>query len=139
HARSGAWPMCTSGTIAESGGETWRGVDKAMRNGRRTLPGGFSLAQLLADQRAARNHLALPRLTVKQLLLWADAHRRRTGKWPHARMGAIPEAPDESWKNINAALRDGRRGLAGGSTLHRLLAEHRDARARVQGNGDIPK
>jgi hypothetical protein len=26
--------------------------------------------------------LALPRLTVRTILAWADAHRQRTGTWP---------------------------------------------------------
>jgi hypothetical protein len=47
-------------------------------------------------------------------------------------MGAIAEAQGETWKNINVALREGWRGFAGGSTLHRVLVEHRDLAMGVQ-------
>ena len=36
-----------------------------------------------------RNIQSLPKLDVEQVLRWCDAHRRRTGKWPTARDGAI--------------------------------------------------
>jgi hypothetical protein len=127
-ARTGAWPVSTSGTIPDTGGETWHCVNNALRHSRRGLPGGFSLAQLLADQRGARNHLDLPRLTIKQLLLWADAHRRRTGKWPKASSGPILCSGGESWRRIDSALRQGVRGLPGDLSLARLLARERNVR-----------
>src|SRR5262245_65187671 len=66
-----------------------------------------------------------PRLTVEQILAWADAHHRRTGRWPIASGGRIPGADNENWQGIDGALRFGRRGLTGGLSLRRLLAEHR--------------
>jgi hypothetical protein len=51
-----------------------------------------------------------------------------TGKWPTNRADAIPEAPDETWSAVDAALRDGGRGLRGGSSLARLLSRHRGKR-----------
>src|SRR5262245_57391977 len=65
------------------------------------------------------------RLTVEQILAWADAHHRRTGTWPTASSGRIPGARDENWQGIDGALRYGRRGLAGNSSLRLLLAECR--------------
>ncbi len=45
-------------------------------------PIGISLAELLVARRQIRcNHYA-PRLTIPQVLAWADAHRARTGRWP---------------------------------------------------------
>jgi hypothetical protein len=69
-----------------------------------------------------------PPLTVEQILAWADAHFGRTGGWPVGMGGPIPEAPGETWRAVNDALRAGYRGLPGGTTLPRLLAQHRGAR-----------
>jgi hypothetical protein len=46
--RTGQWPKYTCGPIAEAPGETWAVVDNAQRKGKRGLPGGSSLAKLLA-------------------------------------------------------------------------------------------
>lgn len=96
-------------------------VTTALREGLRGLPGGNSLAQLLAARRGVRNHLRLPRLATKQIAAWAGAHRDREGEWPTVRSGPVPEAPGETWKGINVALFKGLRGLPGGSSLPRLL------------------
>ena len=67
----------------------------------------------------------LPPLTADQILAWADAHRARTGQWPRCTMVTIQEVPGEEWRNLDAALREGFRGLPGGSSLPRLLARER--------------
>jgi hypothetical protein len=73
-----------------------------------------------------------PRLTVEQILAWADAHYARTGRWPTAASGPVEGAPGEVWGHINAALYDGQRGLPGGDSLARLLNWNRGrARGRV--------
>jgi hypothetical protein len=73
-----------------------------------------------------------PPLSIEQILAWADAHHARTGQWPTARSGPVPEAPGEVWDTIDGALHEGSRGLSGGDSLARLLARHRDRRrARV--------
>src|SRR5262245_22859972 len=97
HARKGKWPHSESGPIPEALNETWRRVDNALRVGLRGLSGGSSLAQLLAAKRQVRNQGRLPPLRRKDILAWADAHRRRTGTWPTAASGPIPEAPGETW------------------------------------------
>jgi hypothetical protein len=66
-----------------------------------------------------------PPLTVEQILAWADANHRRTGQWPTLHSGPVPEAPGEVWRNLDAALYDGLRGLPGGDSLARLLDRHR--------------
>jgi hypothetical protein len=48
HARTGQWPGVLSGPIPEAPGEDWRAVNQALHWGRRGLPGGDSLARLLA-------------------------------------------------------------------------------------------
>jgi hypothetical protein len=69
-----------------------------------------------------------PDLEIDQILSWADAHHQRTGEWPTAGSGLIPELSGERWRNIDQALRTGLRGLEAGSSLARLLALHRDRR-----------
>jgi hypothetical protein len=62
-----------------------------------------------------------PRLTVEQILAWAEAHHARTGDWPGVACGPVCEAPGESWPALDKALHDGWRGLPGGDSLARLL------------------
>jgi hypothetical protein len=61
---------------------------------------------------------------------WALAHQQRTGSWPTASSGPIPEAPGETWQYIDLAFRQGGRGLAGGRSLRRFL-EDRAGQARL--------
>jgi hypothetical protein len=126
--RTGKWPTKTSGSVAEARGEKWSSIDNALRKGLRGLPGGSCLAGLLAKQRRVRNFQELAPLTVEQILAWADEHHARTSEWPTRKSGAVGETCDESWSAIHSALQNGRRGFAGGSSLARLLAEHRGVR-----------
>jgi hypothetical protein len=125
--RNGTWPQVLSGPIAGSGGETWRAVEKALERGSRGLPGPTSLAGLLAEHRGVRNSAGLPALSVEQILAWADAHHRRTDRWPTPKSGPIPEARLDTWSSVANALRLGSRGLRR-TLLARLLARHRAAR-----------
>jgi hypothetical protein len=128
YGRTGLWPKETSGAVTESPLEGWHAVDRALRAGVRGLPKGSSLARLLAKHRRVRNIHELPRISVQQILDWADRHHARTGKWPNSTMSTVKEAPTETWSAINAALQLGRRGLPGGSSLVRLLARERGIR-----------
>jgi hypothetical protein len=69
-------------------------------------------------------------LTVEQVLAWAEAHHARTGGWPAAHSGPVHGAAGETWRALNNALSAGTHGLPGGSSLSRLLAEHRGRRPR---------
>jgi hypothetical protein len=131
-ARTGRWPTATSGPVVEAPGETWGAVAHALKEGLRGLPAGFSLARLLAAERGTPNRARRPCLRVGQIRAWAQAHRRGTGRWPTARSGPIPEAPGETWLAVESALREGRRGLPGGSSLARALGHgRRGGRGRV--------
>jgi hypothetical protein len=101
--------------------ENWRKLNAALRLGARSLPAGRSLGRLLAEERGARNRTSLPPLTVEQILTWADAYRRRIGRWPGRTSGPVSEAPAENWAALTLALRNGYRGLPRGTTLHALL------------------
>jgi hypothetical protein len=123
-AHTGRWPHAGSGRVFGAHGQTWQAVNQALVRGGRGLPGGSSLARLLEEHRGKRNKAHTPPLTVEQILLWADLHRARTGRWPHAHSGAVPEAPQETWRAISSALWGGHRGLPGGSGLPQLLRRH---------------
>src|SRR5262249_11213600 len=127
--RTGSWPKVKSGPVNGVPGETWAGIDQALRTGNRGLPGRSSLAKLLAAHRAVRNPRDLPRLTTEQILAWADIHRQRTGERPSQYSGPLHGVPGETWSGVNAALVRGSRGLQGDSSLDRLLQSHRRAPA----------
>jgi hypothetical protein len=126
------WPHQHSGPIPSATGLQWYTVDAHLRRGTRGLPGGDSLSRLLARRLKARNLSGRPQLTEDGILGWADADRRRTGRWPSCRDGAGARAPGETWKGIHQTLAEGWRGLPNGSSLARFLAERRGM-ARSQG------
>jgi hypothetical protein len=130
HHRTGRWPTQFSGPIRGASGDTWAGINAALRDGRRGLPGSSSLAQLLAARRGVRNRASLPRLSERQILAWARDHRRRTGEWPKAASGVVTGVAGQTWMSVQMALQKGRRGLPGGSSLHRLLTKHGKPQAR---------
>jgi hypothetical protein len=70
-ARTGAWPAGTSGPVAAAPGDTWRAVDAALQQGHRGLPGGDSLARLLARERGLQDRRGKPGTAA------AAARRRR--------------------------------------------------------------
>lgn len=126
--RTKAWPTEHDGKIAGAPGETWHAVQAALVTGGRGLPGGSTLPQLLAERRGVRNNLGLPRLTFKQILVWADAFHARTGVWPTLGSGGDDLPAGESWVNMDASLRLGLRGLPKGGSLRKLLARRRGVR-----------
>lgn len=132
HAAHGGWPSSASGPVEAAPGETWSAVHAALSNGARGLPGGSSLAGLLAEHRGRRNHMGLPPLSRETILRWADDHHRLTGCWPHKESGPVLGVEGETWASVDGALRKGLRGLSGKASLPKLLAEHRGVR-NVQG------
>ena len=65
-----------------------------------------------------------PRITIEQILDWAEAHYRRTGRWPTQGSGPVRGVAGERWGNIQSSLYKGSRALPGGSSLARLLDKH---------------
>lgn len=130
HRRTGTWPTCLDGEFEEAPGESWINLDAALRSGDRGLRGGSSLPSLLEAKRGVRNPSHLPPLTEGDLLAWADSHYRRTGTWPGCKGGPVEDAPGETWVNLDSALREGLRGLPGGSSLPDLLLDQRGVGAR---------
>ncbi len=126
--RTGKWPTTTSGTVRAAPAERWSAINSALRSGCRGLSGGLSLARLFAKHRGVWTRHTRPPLTIKQILAWADAYKKGTGKWPNVCSGPVHGTRDETWLVINGALRRGGRGLPGGSSLGRLLVKERGAR-----------
>jgi hypothetical protein len=122
--RTGRWPTNRSGPVLGVPGLTWSGLQNALNLGRRGLPGGYSLAQLLCNRRGVRNIGRLPKLSAQQILAWAHCFHQITGRWPGARSGLVPGIKGETWLKVDNALRLGLRSLPGGSTLHRFLKKH---------------
>ena len=71
-----------------------------------------------------------PPLTIAQILAWADDHRQRAEKFPHAASGSVLAHPAETWGGINQALTVGLRGLPGGDSLAGLLRRERSHQDR---------
>jgi hypothetical protein len=128
HAKTGLWPRRDSGPVDESPGDYWRMIDWALTKGWRGLPVCGTLTDFLVEHRGAPAFQTGRPLTIEQILVWADAHREATGRWPIEKSGPVIGAPEEKWEAISLVLAMGQRGLPGGSSLPRLLAEHRGAR-----------
>ena len=62
HERTGKRPKVRSGPVLDTQGESWAGIEAALDQGCRGLPGGCSLAKLLATYRRVRNKADLPPL-----------------------------------------------------------------------------
>jgi hypothetical protein len=66
----------------------------------------------------------VPTFSTQQIVKWAERFYEKHGRWPTA---SSPREPGmtHSWHTIDVALREGIRGLPGGSSLAHLLREHR--------------
>jgi hypothetical protein len=122
--RNGRWPARLAGSIAGARDETWLSVDTALRQGLRGLTRGSSVARLLEQHRGVLDKLHRPRLTMRNILGWADAHHRRTRRWPTGQSGPIPESSGDTWCAVDQALHKGLRGLPGQESLTRFLKRH---------------
>ena len=123
HARHGKWPTTESGEIPGTG-RTWRAIDHCLRSGSRGLPARTSLSKFLEKHRGARVGRRPPDLSEEQILRWAKAAFKATGRWPAVLSGPIGQSPGNTWLAIDKALRSGGRGLRGGSSLAQLLRRH---------------
>jgi hypothetical protein len=106
--RSGEWPTINAGSIPEANGYTWCAVNSALQQGIRGLPRKTTLARLLEEKRGKRNSANLPALDLGQILTWAEEQH-----------------PGTTWQAIEAALKTGRRGLPGGSSVAKLIRARR--------------
>src|SRR5580765_4190749 len=135
HKRHRRWPNRNDGPVDGTIDTTWCGIDQALKKGNRGLLRNSSLRRLLHEYRGARHKRMLPRLTIRVILEWADAHRARSDHWPTGLSGQVIGVPGETWLGIDQSLRAGRRGLSGNSSLGDLLAKHR----KIRNQTNVPK
>lgn len=62
-------------------------------------------------------------MTEVLILKWTRAQFRQTGNWPTLYSGPVLGQLGENWNDVDRAQRLGIRGLAGGSSLARLLSK----------------
>jgi hypothetical protein len=97
------------------------------------MPGGDSLARLLAREYGRRNPAEMPPLTLAVIRAWVVRHHATTGKWPTALAGPTAGVEGETWGAVANALQKGRRGLpAGERTLSQLVRECRTRSTPVE-------
>ncbi len=128
---TGEWPTAGSGMILHSPNEDWGLLSRSMRRGMRGLNEAISLSKLLERERAVPHRFRCE-LTEELVLTWADAYKEEKGVYPGGKsLEPIPQSPGDKWRHIDHALREGHRGLPGGSSLAMLFAEHRGKRKRM--------
>lgn len=150
----GLFPSRDSGTVLHPSapmGETWKGVNEALKTRGRGLPADSpkSLAKLLdqeyPEQRADRIFPKRGRkavensLSISRIKEYVDLYRaNHGGAFPSRESGAIlhPSAPSgETWKGVNEALKTKGRGLPADApdSLAKLL-DQEYSRNRPEGN-----
>jgi hypothetical protein len=72
-----------------------------------------------------------PPLKIADILAWADEFYARVGRWPSFTDGKIVGQLGLTWSVVNNALTRGYRGLRPGSSLAKLLLEHRGRTHRL--------
>jgi len=63
-------------------------------------------------------------LTNDLIWTWSKSFHQCIGDWPTKESAFTDPSGREKWSGIDLALRKGHRGLPGGSSLARLLAQH---------------
>lgn len=97
---------------------TWKSIDLALKKGHLGIKNkGSSLAKLLASN-GFINTLNKKKLSEKQIMNAVKKFLKKTNKRPRATTkGSVPGFPGYTWSSIDKALRNGHRGLNGGSSL----------------------
>jgi hypothetical protein len=121
-------PTKTSGIVefAERNyrGTTWSEIDSSFKRGKRGLHIS-SLAQFIQKKLDIKRRTHPPDLNLELILDWAQKYYSKYNIKPTAKNKviefAINDHQGETWLAVDAALRKGRRGLAGGSSLANLI------------------
>ena len=96
----------------------------------RRLPGGTTLRRLLLEHRGPQATESRPDLTIEQILAWADAYFEAAGTVAERGVRTDRRGPEDKLESDQHVAAKGRRGLPGGTTLERLLVEHRGEPAK---------
>jgi hypothetical protein len=121
----GVWPTANSGTVGRFPWLTWRTIDTALCQGHAEGLAPTSLRLLLTKHRGPEAGSGKADLTVEQILGWANAHFAATQRWPNKKSGPVANAQKYTWEFIDTILDRGGHGLLGGTSLRRLLEQHR--------------
>lgn len=118
-----AWPNIASGEVKGGGqGDTWKIYDHCLREGQRGLPGGSSLAEILSEAYGAPLKINKKQTSEAEIVCLAKNHFTSNGYWPNKQSGPVHDGhPGDTWRNYDYSLREGLRGLPGGSSLAKLL------------------
>ena len=120
---TGKRPHARSGDLSHICGypQTWKAIDSALKCGRRgILRKGSSLYKLLGSP-----DFSPPPLDETEIQSWGRKFRKRHGHWPRDKDGDLSEfcGYPQTWKTVCAALRLGKRGLPGNSSLAVLFGK----------------
>lgn len=124
HEQTGTLPTRDSGPVRGVPGETWRAIDASLRSESRSLRGRSSLGELLRSYVPPYPECGR-RLSESLILRWADDFKKRVGYWPTRESAHVDSSRREKWAVIDEALKQGYRGLPGGSSLAKLLEKNR--------------
>lgn len=123
---NGKWPSSKSGRdgIDDDSGETWMSIISSLRSGCRGVRKKMScIKELMTDEVPPGRP---GKLSMELIKTWADAFFAKNGYYPLTRSGPVDEAPGETWRNIEAAMRKGNRGLPKGSLTEFLRGKKYD-------------
>lgn len=127
----GKKPNRTSGIIEpvseEYKGITWTIINTALEVGTRGLPGGSSLAKLIDNKMGIANPMNLPSLNEELIINWVTQFINTHKEKPLRSSGVIEFASADhkgiTWLAVDSALKRGRRGISGKSSLASLIAK----------------
>lgn len=115
----GRLPSCqTTHSVPGMPNETWSGLDAALSEGVRGLPGKSSLSKLFKN---LKEELGL-NLKERAILEAGRKYYYLHFRLPNEKTkDPVPDMPHENWKALDASLRAGSKGLPGGSSLAKLF------------------
>jgi len=118
-------PSFTSGDATPYFGypDTWSCISQCLSGGHRGLPGGSSLRRFLIEHGFAEPRPDFTIETIREAVV--KFRTANDGKNPTQIGDATPYfGYPETWRNVDGCLREGLRGLPGGSSLMGFLVEH---------------
>ncbi len=110
HGRTGAWPSSTSGPVGDAPGETWSGLNTALRLGTRGLPGGDSVHRLLRREGRIAESRGRPAQVSRHLLVYHLSAEGLSLAEIGRRLGVSRQA---AWEMLRRTSQSGTRGNKG--------------------------
>ena len=130
--KNGQLPKRETGQITGYLGVTWHSVNGALRRGKIEGTSAKSLADLWAERFEHRNVNNLELLTESKVLDWCDEWYTKSAKYPTNKSPSLPSMGTETFRSIDTALRDQRRGLNGYKSLADFLNKKRGRKNNYQ-------